>query len=89
MAERDPPQQLTDRRASWSTLRLRGKVRVDPFRHEISRVGHCSNAAPFGWVRSKSHLMREVFGGPTETLSLLLGELVHDQLREAARATEA
>ena len=56
---------------------------VDPLRHEISRVGHRPNAAPLGWVRSKSHLKREVFGGPTETLSLFPSKLVHDLLCEA------
>jgi hypothetical protein len=40
-------------------------------------------------MRSKSHLERKVFGGLTELVCLFLGKLVHDQLREVARATEA
>ena len=86
MSDRQPPQEFANRRTSWCRLRLRrGKVGVDPFRHIVRRVGHRANATPLRGMRSKTHLKRQVFGGSTEIVSLLLGKLVHDQVPCAVR----
>jgi len=61
-------------------LRTRSEKGVNSLGHEIRGICHHANARPFGRMRSKTHLQRQVLGGPPEIVDLFSCELVHDLL---------